>query len=102
MKKCIALLLTLALLCVTASSLAENKAEAPRVLVAYLSRAGENYNVGETHEGSGQSGTQSVMEKALPDSTVLQGLAVQGKTAQENEPRTRELIAAWLDELNWK
>ena len=214
MKKCIALLLTLALLCVTASSLAENKTEAPRVLVAYLSRAGENYNVGETregsasaayagyiekgntammaaliaeatggdlfeittvtpypedyatmlrvaqeeidtdarpelaaqvesmadydvifigypiwhgrmpqaiftfmesydltgktvipfntHEGSGQSGTQSVMEKALPDSTVLQGLAIQGKTAQENEPRTRELIAAWLGELNWK
>ncbi len=214
MKKCIALLLTFALLCVTASSLAENKTEAPRVLVTYLSRAGENYNVGETregsasaayagyiemgntammaaliaeatggdlfeittvtpypedyatmlrvaqeeidtdarpelaaqvenmadydvifigypiwhgrmpqaiysfvesydltgktvipfntHEGSGQSGTQSVMEKALPDSTVLQGLAIQGKTAQENEPRTRELIASWLGELNWK
>ncbi len=55
-----------------------------------------------THEGSGQSGTQSVIENALPSSTVLQGLAVQGKTAQENEPRTRELITAWLGDLNWK
>ncbi len=36
-----------------------------------------------THEGSGQSGTQRVIESALPDSTVLQGLAIQGKTAQE-------------------
>ena len=55
-----------------------------------------------THEGSGQSGTQSVIENALPDCTVLQGLAVQGKTAQEDEARTRELIAAWLESLNWR
>ena len=55
-----------------------------------------------THEGSGQSGTQSVIENALPDSRVLQGLAVQGKTAQEDENRTRELIAAWLGVLDWK
>ena len=53
-----------------------------------------------THEGSGQSGTQRVIESALPDSTVLRGLAVQGKTAQENEPRTRELLTAWLTDLN--
>ena len=55
-----------------------------------------------THEGSGQSGTQSVIENALPNSTVLQGLAVQGKTAQEDEARTQELIAAWLESLNWR
>ena len=53
-----------------------------------------------THEGSGQSGTQSIIENALPNSTVLQGLAVQGKTAQEDEARTQELIAAWLESLN--
>lgn len=55
-----------------------------------------------THEGSGQSGTQRVIENALPNSTVLQGLAVQGKTAQEDETRTWELISAWLENLNWK
>ena len=214
MKKVIALVLALSLVCFSVPVFAEEQAEAPRILVAYLSRAGENYNVGETregsasaayagyiekgntaimaaliaeltggdlfeistvtpypedyasmlrvaqeeidtdarpelaaqvenmadydvifigypiwhgrmpqaiytfmesydlsgktvipfntHEGSGQSGTQSVIENALPDSRVLQGLAVQGKTAQEDENRTRELIAAWLGVLDWK
>ena len=208
MKKWIALLLAAVLLCSVMPAFAEDKADAPRVLVAFLSRAGENYNVGETrkgsasaayagyiekgntaimaaliaeltggdlfeiatvtpypedyasmlrvtqeeidadarpelaarvenmadydvicigypiwhakmpqaiysfiesydlagktvipfntHEGSGQSGTQRVIENALPDCTVLQGLAIQGKTAQENEPRTRELLTDWL------
>ena len=49
-----------------------------------------------THEGSGQSGTQQVIENALPGCAVLQGLAIQGKTAQENEIRTRELLTNWL------
>ena len=53
-----------------------------------------------THEGSGQSGTQRAIENALPGCTVLQGLAVQGKTAQENESRTRELLIDWLTGLN--
>ena len=52
-----------------------------------------------THEGSGQSGTQSVIASALPTSTVMQGLAIQGKTAQEDERRTRELLTAWLEGL---
>ncbi len=55
-----------------------------------------------THEGSGQSGTQQVIANALPDSTVLQGLAVQGKIAQENPERTRELVDAWLEGLGMK
>ena len=49
-----------------------------------------------THEGSGQSGTQQVIENALPGCAVLQGLVIQGKTAQENETRTRELLTDWL------
>ena len=55
-----------------------------------------------THEGSGQSGTQRVIENALPDCTVLQGLAIQGKVAQENPERTRALIDEWLEGLNMK
>lgn len=50
-----------------------------------------------THEGSGQSGTQQVIEAALPGSTVLQGLAIQGKVAQEDPERTRALIEPWLE-----
>ena len=212
MKRFFALLAAIALLCLTVSSLAEEKPETHRILVACLSRAGENYNVGQTregsasaayagyiekgntaimaaliaeltggdlfeittvtpypedyasmlrvaqeeidsdarpelaaavenmadydvifigypiwhgrmpqaiytfmesydltgktvipfntHEGSGQSGTQQVIEKALPGSTVLQGLAIQGKTAQEDEERTRAQVTDWLTGLN--
>ncbi len=212
MKKVIALLMALSLLCSAIPAFAEEQPETPRILVAYLSRAGENYNVGETrvgsasaayagyiekgntaimaaliaeltggdlfeivtvtpypedyasmlrvaqeeidtdarpelsfsvenmadydviligypiwhgkmpqaiysfiesydlagktvipfntHEGSGQSGTQQVIENALTDCTVLQGLAIQGKTAQENEERTRALLTDWLTGLN--
>ena len=212
MKKVIALVLALSLVCFSVPVFAEEQAKAPRILVAYLSRAGENYNVGETREGSasaayagyiekgntaimaaliaeltggdlfeistvtpypedyasmlrvaqeeidtdarpelaaqvenmadydvifigypiwhakmpqaiysfiesydlagktvipfnthersGQSGTQRVIENALPDCTVLQGFAIQGKTAQENETRTRELLTDWLTGLS--
>lgn len=55
-----------------------------------------------THEGSGQSGTQRVIENALPDSNVLQGLAIQGKVAQENPEQTRSLIEPWLEGMNMK
>ncbi len=55
-----------------------------------------------THEGSGQSGTQRVIENALPGSTVLQGLAIQGKIAQEDPKRTRALIEPWLEGMNMR
>ncbi len=55
-----------------------------------------------THEGSGQSGTQRAIEKALPGSTVLQGLAIRGKTAQEDPEKTRDLINEWLEGFSMK
>ncbi len=55
-----------------------------------------------THEGSGQSGTQREIEAALPGSTVLQGLAVRGKVAQEDPEQTVSLIKPWLEGLNMK
>ena len=48
MKKLIAGMLLLTLLLVSAAA----ETAAPRILVAYLSRAGENYNVGVVREGS--------------------------------------------------
>lgn len=39
-------------------------------------------------------------ENALSDCTVLQGFAIQGKTAQENETHTRELLTDWLTGLS--
>ena len=55
-----------------------------------------------THEGSGQSGTQRVIEAALPGSTVLQGLAIRGKVAQEDPEQTQALIEPWLEGMNMK
>ncbi len=55
-----------------------------------------------THEGSGQGGTQRVIENALPGSTVMQGLAIQGKVAQEDPERTKALIEPWLEGMNMK
>ena len=52
-----------------------------------------------THEGSGQSGTQQVIANVLPGSTVLQGLAVRGKTAQEDPEQTQALVNEWLEGL---
>ncbi len=74
----------------------------PQAIYSFIeshSLAGKTVIPFNTHEGSGQSGTQEVLENALPDCTVLQGLAVQGKTAQENEARTRELLSGWLEDL---
>ena len=55
-----------------------------------------------THEGSGQSGTQQVITNALPGTTVLQGLAVRGKTAQEDPEQTKTLVDEWLEEISVK
>ena len=53
-----------------------------------------------THEGSGQADTQQAIETALPGSAVLQGLAVKGKTAQEDAEQTRILVDEWLEEIS--
>lgn len=75
----------------------------PQAIYSFLESydlAGKTVIPFNTHEGSGQSGTQKVIEKALPDCTVLQGLAIRGKTAQEDETLTRELLTEWLAGLN--
>ena len=55
-----------------------------------------------THEGSGQSGTQQVITNTLPGTTVLQGLAVRGKIAQEDPEQTKTLVDEWLEEIGVK
>ncbi len=78
-------------------------AKMPQAIYSFIESydlAGKTVIPFNTHEGSGQSGTQRVIENALPDCTVLQGLAIQGKTAQEDEERTRALLTDWLTGLN--
>ena len=55
-----------------------------------------------THEGSGQAGTQQVIEDKLSGATVLQGLAVRGSKAQNDAEGTAADVAVWLKELGLK
>ena len=53
-----------------------------------------------THEGSGQAGTQRTIASMLPDATVLNGLAIRGGTAQNSHDDAAEAVAEWLEGLN--
>ena len=77
----------------------------PQAIYSFIERydlSGKTVIPFNTHEGSGQSGTQQAIENALPDSTVLQGLAIRGKTAQEDQENTRVMIDEWLEGLEMK
>ena len=53
-----------------------------------------------THEGSGQAGTQSAITAKLPEATVRQGLAMRGSTAQALPcDGTNAAVQNWLDGL---
>ena len=74
----------------------------PRPVLTFL----ESYDLSgkrlipfNTHEGSGQSGTVSEIAASAPGAEMLDGIAIQGKTAQEDADQTRELLADWLDRI---
>ena len=52
-----------------------------------------------THEGSGQAGTQQDLENRLPGIAVLHGLAVRGSKAQFDAEGTSADVAAWLKNI---
>lgn len=52
-----------------------------------------------THEGSGQAGTQSRFATKLPGSTVPSGLAIRGNTAQNDRSGAEQAVKTWLDGL---
>ena len=52
-----------------------------------------------THEGSGQAGTQQDIESRLPGITVLRGLAVRGSRAQNDADGTAQDVRDWLKGL---
>ena len=54
-----------------------------------------------THEGSGESGTYSAIGSYLPNTQVLDGMAIQGKTAQEFSTDTQQSVREWLDGLGF-
>ena len=54
-----------------------------------------------THEGSGESGTYSAITSYLPNAQVLDGMAIQGKTAQKFSSDTQQAVRDWLDGLGF-
>ena len=54
-----------------------------------------------THEGSGESETYSAIASYLPDAQVLDGMAIQGKTAQAFNSDTQQSVREWLDGLGF-
>ena len=55
-----------------------------------------------THEGSGQAGTQKMIESKLDGAAVLKGFAMQGSEAQGLKyDGTNESVRNWLDSLEF-
>ena len=55
-----------------------------------------------THEGSGQANTKSSIEGACPGATVLNGLAIRGSVAQNEQDEVNSIVVDWLNELGFK
>ncbi len=77
----------------------------PRPVLTFL----ENYDLSgkklvpfNTHEGSGQSGTAKEIEHSAPNAEMVDGIAIQGKTAQEHTDQTIELLTDWLNRIGLK
>ena len=58
--------------------------------------AGKTVRPFATHEGSGLGGSVRAIRKALPAATVLDGLAIQGQTAQNDRKAAEKAVDAWL------
>ncbi len=73
--------------------------EIPNIVYTFMENhdfAGKTVIPFNTHEGSGQSHSQRDIEKALPEATVLKGLAVRGATAQNDPDATAKAVSDWL------
>ncbi len=71
----------------------------PRPVLSFLEScnlSGKKLIPFNTHEGSGQSGTVSEIAASAPGAEVLEGIAIQGKIAQEDADQTRDLLTDWL------
>ncbi len=54
-----------------------------------------------THAGSGLSGFDSKLSKALPDSIVGTGLAIAGTDTQNDQEKVKQSVNDWLSELGY-
>lgn len=73
----------------------------PRPVLTFLESddlSGKKLVPFNTHEGSGQGRTVTEIAASAPNAEMLDGIAIQGKVAQEDAERTREWLTEWLRE----
>ena len=63
--------------------------------------AGKNIVPFVTHGGSGLSGIDQRFALVCPNSKILQGLAINGRTAQKNFSETDSKVTDWLKKINF-
>ena len=51
-----------------------------------------------THGGSGLAGTDGTIGELCPDSTIGEGLAIRGSTAQNDQDSAKESVTEWLSD----
>lgn len=76
----------------------------PRVMMTFLESndfSGKKIIPFCTHGGSGLAGTEREIKNACPNAEVLQGLAIIGKTAQNDSAATQKEVDAWLKGLGY-
>ena len=54
-----------------------------------------------THEGYGLSGFDTRLSEACPNSIILDGLAIRGNDAQNDQDNVRESVEAWISGLGY-
>ncbi len=54
-----------------------------------------------THEGSGLSGTAGILKSMFKKSTVKDGLAIRGRTAQKDAAASEKAVDAWLKKIGF-
>ena len=63
--------------------------------------SGKNLVPFSTHEGSGLSGFDKKLSAAIPESTVLEGLATRGNDCQNDQDSVRKSVYDWIAELGY-
>ena len=76
----------------------------PRVLLTFLESgdfSGKKIIPFCTHGGSGLAGTEREIKTACPNSNVLSGLAISGRSAQNDSAAVQKDVDAWLKTLGF-
>ena len=76
----------------------------PRVMMTFLETndlSGKTIIPFCTHGGSSLAGTEQEITEACPNAKILSGLAIVGKTAQNDFPTVQKDVDAWLKGLGY-